>query len=34
VRYQRSLWYGVLGLTTVIGVPVLWKIVPEILRGA
>jgi succinate dehydrogenase / fumarate reductase, cytochrome b subunit len=34
VRYQRVLWYGVLGLTTIIGVPVLWKIVPEILAGA
>jgi succinate dehydrogenase / fumarate reductase, cytochrome b subunit len=34
VRYQRVLWYSVLGLTTIIGVPVLWKIVPEILAGA
>jgi succinate dehydrogenase / fumarate reductase, cytochrome b subunit len=33
VRYQRVLWYSVLGLTTVIGIPVLWKIVPEILAG-
>ncbi len=31
VRYQGPLWYGVLGLTAAIGVPVLWKIVPEIL---
>lgn len=31
VRYQGPLWYGVLGLTTLIGIPVLWKIVPEIL---
>ncbi|MFO8149152.1 MAG: succinate dehydrogenase, cytochrome b556 subunit [Trueperaceae bacterium] len=31
VRYQAALWYGVLGLTTLIGIPVLWKIVPEIL---
>jgi succinate dehydrogenase / fumarate reductase, cytochrome b subunit len=34
VRYQRVLWYSVLGLTTIIGIPVLWKIVPEILAGA
>ncbi len=34
VRYQKPMWYGVLGLTAIIGVPVLWKIVPEILRGA
>ena len=33
VRYQRALWYGVLGATTVVGVPVLIKIVPEILAG-
>jgi succinate dehydrogenase / fumarate reductase, cytochrome b subunit len=33
VRYQRVLWYSVLGLTTIIGIPVLWKIVPEILAG-
>jgi len=31
VRVQGPLWYGVLGLTTLIGIPVLWKIVPEIL---
>ena len=31
VRYHGPLWYGVLGLTTLIGIPVLWKIVPEIL---
>jgi succinate dehydrogenase / fumarate reductase, cytochrome b subunit len=34
VRYQRVLWYGVLGLTTAIGIPVLWVIVPQILAGA
>jgi len=33
VRYQRQLWYGVLGLTTAIGIPVLWVIVPQIIRG-
>jgi succinate dehydrogenase / fumarate reductase, cytochrome b subunit len=33
VRYQGVLWYGVLGLTTLIGIPVLWVIVPQILRG-
>ncbi len=33
VHYQKALWYGVLGLTAAIGVPVLWKIVPEILAG-
>ena len=31
VRYQSQMWYGVLGLTALIGIPVLWKIVPEIL---
>ncbi len=30
-RYQRQLWYGVLGLTTLIGLPILFKVVPEIL---
>lgn len=30
-RYQGPLWYGVLSLTALIGIPVLWKIVPEIL---
>lgn len=34
VRYQRLLWYGVLVVTAAIGVPVLIKVVPEILRGA
>ncbi len=33
VRYQRQLWYGVLGLTTAIGVPVLWIVVPQIVGG-
>ncbi|MEX2502068.1 MAG: succinate dehydrogenase, cytochrome b556 subunit [Trueperaceae bacterium] len=33
IDYQRALWYGVLGATTVVGVPVLIKIVPEILAG-
>jgi succinate dehydrogenase / fumarate reductase cytochrome b subunit len=34
VRYQRAMWYGVLAITTAIGIPVLIKIVPEILAGA
>ncbi len=34
VRYQKHMWYGVLGLTAIIGIPVLLKVVPEILRGA
>lgn len=33
-NYQRSMWYGVLGLTTLIGIPVLIKIIPEIIGGA
>ena len=33
-RYHRSLWYGVLGITTVIGIPVLIKVIPEIFGGA
>lgn len=33
-RYHRALWYGVLAITTAIGIPVLIKVVPEILRGA
>jgi len=32
IRYQQALWYGVLGLTTIIGLPILFKIVPEIFR--
>lgn len=32
-RYQRLMWYGVLAVTAIIGVPVLVKVVPEILRG-
>lgn len=34
VRYQRVMWYGVLVITTAIGIPVLLKIVPEILKAA
>jgi succinate dehydrogenase / fumarate reductase, cytochrome b subunit len=30
-KYHRQLWYGVLGITTLIGIPVLFKVVPEIL---
>lgn len=30
-KYHRQLWYGVLGATTLVGIPVLVKIVPEIL---
>ena len=30
-KYHRQLWYGVLGATTLVGIPVLIKIVPEIL---
>jgi succinate dehydrogenase / fumarate reductase cytochrome b subunit len=30
-RYHRQLWYGVLGVTTLVGIPVLLKVVPEIL---
>ena len=33
VKYQTELWYGVLVLTTLIGVPVLVKVVPEIVRS-
>jgi succinate dehydrogenase / fumarate reductase cytochrome b subunit len=33
VRFQRALWYGVLVLTTAVGVPILIKVVPEIFRG-
>ncbi len=29
-KYHRQLWYGVLGATTVVGIPVLLKIIPEI----
>lgn len=32
-KYHRQLWYGVLGATTLVGVPVLLKIVPEIFGG-
>jgi succinate dehydrogenase / fumarate reductase cytochrome b subunit len=34
IRYQRVMWYGVLAVTTVIGIPVLIKILPEIFGGA
>lgn len=33
VKVQRELWYGVLVLTTLIGIPVLWIVVPQILAG-
>lgn len=33
-KYHRELWYGVLAATTLIGIPVLIKIVPEIIKGA
>ena len=32
VKYQHALWYGVLALTTVVGVPVLIKVIPEIIQ--
>ena len=32
-KYHRQLWYGVLGATTIVGIPVLLKIVPEIFGG-
>lgn len=32
VKYQRQLWYGVLALTTLIGIPVLIKVIPEIIK--
>jgi succinate dehydrogenase / fumarate reductase cytochrome b subunit len=34
VRVQGALWYGVLGATAAVGVPVLIKIVPEIFGRA
>ncbi len=34
VRYQRVMWYGVLAATTAVGIPVLFKVVPEIIGGA
>lgn len=34
IRYQRSMWYGTLGITTIIGIFVLIKVVPEILGFA
>lgn len=33
VKYQAQLWYGVLVLTTIIGIPVLVKVLPEIFRS-
>ncbi|UCH25170.1 MAG: succinate dehydrogenase, cytochrome b556 subunit [Trueperaceae bacterium] len=33
IRYQRAMWYGVLVLTTAIGIPVLVKVIPEIFGG-
>lgn len=34
IKVQRPLWYGVLGLTALIGLPILIKVVPEIFGGA
>lgn len=34
VRFQNVLWYGVLAATAIVGLPVLFKIVPEILGRA
>ncbi len=34
VKIQRPLWYGVMISTTLIGIPVLWKLLPEIFGGA
>lgn len=34
VRVQHVLWYGVLAMTAIVGIPVLFKIVPEILGVA
>ncbi|MEX2541085.1 MAG: succinate dehydrogenase, cytochrome b556 subunit [Trueperaceae bacterium] len=33
VKYQRSMWYGVLAITLAVGVPVLFKVLPEIWAG-
>lgn len=33
VKIQRELWYGVLVGTTLIGIPILIKVIPEILGG-
>lgn len=30
VKYQRPMWYGVLGITVAVGIPVLVKVLPEI----
>lgn len=34
VKVQGALWYGVLGATAAVGVPVLIKVIPEIFGGA
>lgn len=34
VRYQRSMWYATLVLTTAVGIPVLVKVIPEIVGRA
>ena len=34
VKIQRPLWYGVMITTMLIGIPVLWKLLPEIFGGA
>lgn len=34
VRYQRVMWYAALVATTVVGIPVLFKVIPEIFGGA
>ena len=34
VKVQNVLWYGVLAMTALVGLPVLFKIVPEILGRA
>jgi succinate dehydrogenase / fumarate reductase cytochrome b subunit len=33
VKYQRSMWYAVLAISVVIGIPVAIKILPEIWAG-
>lgn len=33
VKYQRSMWYGVLGICAIVGIPVAIKILPEIVAG-
>lgn len=34
VKYQAVMWYGVLALTAIVGVPVLVKVIPEIIGRA